>query len=102
MPFPPVARFARMAADGVWGLYTIASGIHKAALPTRTLQRTGHLKQDRSHNMLLKKFAVLALAATFGLAACTTEDPYTGEQKTSKTTYGALGGAVLGALAGMG
>ena len=50
--------------------------------------------------MLLKKFAVLALAATFGLAACTTEDPYTGEQKTSKTTYGALGGAVLGALAG--
>lgn len=50
--------------------------------------------------MLLKKFAALALAATFGLAACTTEDPYTGEQKTSKATYGALGGAVLGALAG--
>jgi outer membrane protein OmpA-like peptidoglycan-associated protein len=50
--------------------------------------------------MLLKRFAAIALAATFGLAACTTQDPYTGEQKTSKTTYGALGGAVVGALAG--
>ena len=50
--------------------------------------------------MLLKKFAIVAIIATFGLAACTTQDPYTGEQKTSKTTYGALGGAVVGALAG--
>lgn len=50
--------------------------------------------------MLLKKFAIVAVIATFGLAACTTQDPYTGEQKTSKTTYGALGGAVVGALAG--
>lgn len=50
--------------------------------------------------MLLKRFAAIALAATFGLAACTTQDPYTGEQKTSKTTYGALGGALVGALAG--
>ena len=50
--------------------------------------------------MLLKRFAAIALAATFGLAACTTQDPYTGEQKTSKATYGALGGALVGALAG--
>lgn len=50
--------------------------------------------------MLLKKFAIVAVIATFGLAACTTQDPYTGEQKTSKATYGALGGAVVGALAG--
>lgn len=50
--------------------------------------------------MLMKKFAVLAICASFGLAACQTQDAYTGEQKTSKATYGALGGAVLGALAG--
>jgi outer membrane protein OmpA-like peptidoglycan-associated protein len=50
--------------------------------------------------MLMKKFAVLAICASFGLAACTTQDPYTGEQKTSKATYGALIGAVGGALAG--
>jgi len=45
--------------------------------------------------MLMKKFAVLAICASFGLAACQTQDPYTGEQKTSKATYGALGGAVV-------
>ena len=50
--------------------------------------------------MLLKNFAIVAICATFGLAACTTQDPYTGEQKTSKATYGALIGAVGGALAG--
>jgi|TARA_B100000614_G_scaffold225675_1_gene215511 outer membrane protein OmpA-like peptidoglycan-associated protein len=50
--------------------------------------------------MLMKKFAILAVCASFGLAACQTQDPYTGEQKTSKATYGALIGAVGGALAG--
>ncbi len=50
--------------------------------------------------MLMKKFAVVALVASFGLAACQTQDAYTGEQKTSKATYGALGGAVIGALGG--
>ncbi|MDP1626355.1 OmpA family protein [Parvibaculum sp.] len=49
---------------------------------------------------MMKKFAVVALVASFGLAACQTQDPYTGEQKTSKATYGALGGAVIGALGG--
>ncbi|MEP5927671.1 MAG: cell envelope biogenesis protein OmpA, partial [Nitratireductor sp.] len=50
--------------------------------------------------MLMKKFAVLAICASFGLAACQTQDAYTGEQKTSKATYGALGGALIGALGG--
>lgn len=50
--------------------------------------------------MLMKKFAILAVCASFGLTACQTQDPYTGEQKTSKATYGALIGAVGGALAG--
>ncbi|MEQ8268470.1 MAG: OmpA family protein [Parvibaculum sp.] len=49
---------------------------------------------------MMKKFAVVALVASFGLTACQTQDPYTGEQKTSKATYGALGGAVIGALGG--
>ncbi|MDZ4382661.1 MAG: OmpA family protein [Parvibaculum sp.] len=49
---------------------------------------------------MMKKFAILAVCASFGLAACQTQDPYTGEQKTSKATYGALIGAVGGALAG--
>lgn len=50
--------------------------------------------------MLTKKFAIMAVAASFTLAACQTQDAYTGEQQTSKATYGALGGALLGALAG--
>ncbi len=40
--------------------------------------------------------SVLALAAT----ACTTIDPYTGQQKTSNTARGATIGAVVGAIAG--
>ncbi|MEN9896015.1 MAG: hypothetical protein RIR97_1867 [Pseudomonadota bacterium] len=44
---------------------------------------------------MIKKLAIVALATTF-LASCTTVDPYTGEQKISKTA----GGAALGALAG--
>lgn len=49
---------------------------------------------------MLKKFALVALAATF-LSACTTTDPYTGEQKMSNTAGGALLGAGAGALAGL-
>ncbi len=49
----------------------------------------------------MKKFLVMATAAVF-LSACTTADPYTGEQRTSRATQGAiigaLGGAIVGAL----
>ncbi|MCM2294365.1 OmpA family protein [Allorhizobium sp. BGMRC 0089] len=48
---------------------------------------------------MLKRFAILALAATF-LSACTTTNPYTGEQQMSNTSGGALIGAGLGALGG--
>jgi outer membrane protein OmpA-like peptidoglycan-associated protein len=47
-----------------------------------------------------------ALLIVFAVAACTTTDPYTGEQKTSNTAkgagVGAAAGAVLGAIAGGG
>jgi len=50
---------------------------------------------------LMKKILTLASAAVL-LAACTTTDPYTGEQRTSRATQGAvigaLGGAIVGAL----
>ena len=49
---------------------------------------------------MIKKFVVLALAATY-LSACTTTDPYTGEQKTSNMAGGAGIGAVAGALGGL-
>lgn len=49
---------------------------------------------------MLKKLSVLALAATF-LTACTTTDPYTGEQKMSNTAGGAMLGAAAGALGGL-
>ena len=49
----------------------------------------------------MKKVLSLA-AAGLMLAACTTTDPYTGEQRTSRATQGAiigaLGGAIVGAL----
>ncbi|MCP1675203.1 outer membrane protein OmpA-like peptidoglycan-associated protein [Natronocella acetinitrilica] len=44
--------------------------------------------------------AVFTLAATVVLAACTTTDPYTGEERTSRATYGAAIGAVAGAVIG--
>lgn len=44
---------------------------------------------------MLGTFSVVAL-----LAACTTTDPYTGEEKTSSTAKGAGAGAVLGAVVG--
>ncbi|MBW8447223.1 MAG: OmpA family protein [Arenimonas sp.] len=48
---------------------------------------------------MLKKLSILALAATY-LTACTTTDPYTGEQKTSNLAGGAVLGAALGAVGG--
>jgi len=51
---------------------------------------------------MLKKAVALALGASLFLAGCSTVDPYTGEQKTSTATkgaiFGALGGAAIGAL----
>ena len=49
---------------------------------------------------MIKKLAFVALAATY-LSACTTTDPYTGQQKVSNTTGGAAIGAGLGALTGL-
>ncbi|OLP42654.1 OmpA family protein [Rhizobium oryziradicis] len=49
---------------------------------------------------MLKRFVLVALCATY-LSACTTTDPYTGEQKTSNLAGGALIGAGLGALGGL-
>lgn len=49
---------------------------------------------------MIKKLAIIALSATF-LSACTTTDPYTGEQKTSNMATGAGVGAVAGALGGL-
>ena len=48
---------------------------------------------------MIKKLSILALAATY-LTACTTTDPYTGEQKTSNLAGGAVLGAALGAVGG--
>jgi len=50
------------------------------------------------------KGILLGLMLSLVVAACQTVDPYTGEQKTSKTTIGSaaggLGGAAIGAIAG--
>jgi len=49
---------------------------------------------------MLKKIALLVTAGSF-LAACTTTNPYTGEQQISKTAGGAAIGAAAGALGGL-
>lgn len=49
---------------------------------------------------MLKKISVFCLAGSM-LAACTTTNPYTGEQQISKTTGGAALGAAAGALGGL-
>jgi outer membrane protein OmpA-like peptidoglycan-associated protein len=49
---------------------------------------------------MFKKFVLLAVSAAY-LSACTTTDPYTGQQKVSNTAGGAAIGAGLGALAGL-
>ncbi|ACE84514.1 OmpA family protein [Cellvibrio japonicus] len=43
---------------------------------------------------------IIALLLSFTMIGCTTTDPYTGEQKTSKTAKGAGIGAVAGAVLG--
>lgn len=47
---------------------------------------------------MLKKSLLIVLSAN--LIACTTIDPYTGEEKTSNATIGAISGAVAGAALG--
>ena len=47
------------------------------------------------------KIGCVVLAAAVSLSACTTINPYTGEQQTSKATTGAAIGAVSGALIGI-
>ncbi|MFN7103342.1 MAG: OmpA family protein [Pseudorhizobium sp.] len=49
---------------------------------------------------MIKRLAIVALCATF-LSACTTTNPYTGEQQVSNTAGGAAIGAGLGALGGL-
>ena len=49
---------------------------------------------------MIKNIAALGGIACFALAACTTTDPYTGEQKTSSAAKGAFLGALAGAAAG--
>ena len=49
---------------------------------------------------MYKKAVIVALAAAY-LSACTTTDPYTGEQKVSNTAGGAAIGAGVGAVAGL-
>jgi len=49
---------------------------------------------------MLKKIALLVTVGSF-LAACTTTNPYTGEQQVSKTAGGAAIGAAAGALGGL-
>jgi outer membrane protein OmpA-like peptidoglycan-associated protein len=49
---------------------------------------------------MIKKFILIGVSAAF-LNACTTTDPYTGEQKVSNTAGGAAIGAGLGAIAGL-
>ena len=50
----------------------------------------------------MRRLMAVAIAAALVLAGCQTQDPYTGEQKTSHATrgaiVGALGGAAIGAL----
>lgn len=48
---------------------------------------------------MIKKISILACAAIY-LTACTTTDPYTGQQKTSNLAGGAVLGAALGAVGG--
>lgn len=49
---------------------------------------------------MLKKTAILLLAGSF-MSACTTSNPYTGEQQYSKTMIGTGLGAAAGAIGGL-
>ncbi|MEQ9144051.1 MAG: OmpA family protein [Parvibaculaceae bacterium] len=46
------------------------------------------------------RVTALAVASTFTLVACTSTDPYTGEEKTNNATIGAGIGALAGAVGG--
>jgi outer membrane protein OmpA-like peptidoglycan-associated protein len=48
----------------------------------------------------MRKLSLLAAASAMALAGCQTTDPYTGQQKTSNATWGAVVGALGGAAAG--
>lgn len=48
----------------------------------------------------MKRIATLFVAGAFALSACTSTDPYTGEQKTNNATIGAGLGALAGGVAG--
>lgn len=48
----------------------------------------------------LNKLTAIAMLGSFTVTSCQTTDPYTGEQKMSKTAGGALLGGALGAAAG--
>lgn len=48
----------------------------------------------------MKRLSIMLVAAAFALTACTSQDPYTGEQGVNNTTIGAGIGAVAGALGG--
>jgi outer membrane protein OmpA-like peptidoglycan-associated protein len=52
-------------------------------------------------NLRLKAAVAVVLAAGIAAGCQTTTDPYTGEKKTSNTTYGAIIGASAGAVVGM-
>ena len=52
------------------------------------------------HKILVIKKISLALALSVTLAACTTVNPYTGQQETSNAAKGAGAGALAGALIG--
>jgi outer membrane protein OmpA-like peptidoglycan-associated protein len=51
-------------------------------------------------NSSSRTLLAVSLAAAVGLSGCTTLDPYTREEKTSKATTGAIIGAVAGAAIG--
>jgi len=48
----------------------------------------------------MKRLSIMLVAAAFALTACTSQDPYTGEEGVNNTTIGAGIGAVAGALGG--
>src|SRR5258706_32375 len=52
-------------------------------------------------NPMVKAAFVAALATSLSIGCQTTTDPYTGEKKTTGTTFGALIGAGAGAAIGM-
>ncbi len=50
---------------------------------------------------IITRTLIASLSSLLLLGACTTLDPYTGEEQTSKATKGALIGAAIGAAAGL-